>query len=352
MTTPASAVVAREQNPKQRYAAIEGLVEERRDAIVRTLPATVDPDMFINVALQAVTRTPRLMECTPQSIVKALRDAAEVGLVPSGLLGSAYLVPYYSKHAKSYEAQFQAGYRGLIDLARRSGEVRLIEAHVVRERDDFAFAYGTEGFIRHVPYLNLTGERGPETVDERGEPKMGELLDGGKYIAAYARAVLTSGEEQFEVMSITEVEAIRRRSKASDEGPWVTDYAEMARKTPTRRLLKYLPLSASALTRALEMEDAAESRSTRPPARQVGSGASALASTLLGNGESSRTPEQEPEGEPDDRVVIDGGTGEVLSTDGCGHLPDPNPLGITLPCTKDAGHSGTHQSEDGTWPAD
>jgi len=252
-----SAVVVRENDPKTQFANIEGLVEVKRDAIVKTLPSTIDPEQFINVALQAVTRTPKLLQCSPASIVKALRDAAEVGLIPSGLMGSAYLVPYWNSSGKTYEAQFQAGYRGLIDLARRSGEVRLIEAHVVRERDLFEFAYGTEGFIRHVPYVNLTGEKNG----------VGELLDAGDYVAAYARAVLTSGEEQFEVMSRAEVDAIRRRSKAADSGPWVTDYAEMMRKTPTRRLLKYLPLSASALTRALELEDAAENTASAPPRR-------------------------------------------------------------------------------------
>lgn len=320
-----NAVVRREKaDPKEALANIEGLVDLKREAIIRTLPQTVDPDMFINVALQAVTRTPKLLECSPQSIVKSLRDAAEVGLVPSGLLGSAYLVPYWNKQTGTMDAQFQAGYRGLIDLARRSGEVRLIEAHTVRERDLFDFAYGTEGFIRHVPYMNLHGEKN----------EAGELLDAGAYIAAYARAVLTSGEEQFEVMSKAEIEAIRRRSKAADSGPWVTDWAEMARKTPTRRLLKYLPLSASALTRALEMDEAAEVTASAAPkvtvrqaparnqlAASLGVPDAPQATESVDAGEDEKVPANE---EPDPQAAF------------CGVITED------APCTLDVGHSGEH----------
>jgi len=332
---------AQDQSPKAAFSAIEGVVEAKREAIVRTLPATIDPDMFINVALQAVTRTPLLLRCTPQSIVKALRDAAEVGLVPSGLLGSAYLVPYFngSPEVKAYEAQFQAGYRGLIDLARRSGEVRLIEAHVVRERDRFEFAYGTEGFIRHVPYMNFAGE-----VSEEGQ-----LLDGGKYIAAYARAVLTSGEEQFEVMSLPEIEAIRRRSKAANNGPWVTDWAEMARKTPTRRLLKYLPLAVSALTRALELEDAAEQREAPTTVRVVNPQRTALAASL-GLSERAQATESGDAGE-----VEHGAAAEPVAASGPSEGDNgavgavclsPHPEQFDVLCQRPTGHAGSHADDE------
>jgi recombination protein RecT len=241
-----NAVIPR-SDPKAQYQAIENAVRAREADIVATLVPTIPRDRFIAVALQAITRSPRLLQCTPASIIKALRDAAELGLEPSGLMGSAYLVPYRNRKSNTYEAQLIAGYRGLIDLARRSGEVKTIEAHVVRERDEFVFEFGTTAYLRHVPYLNV-GD-----LDENDQP-----IDAGNFVAAYAFARLTSGEVQFEVMDVPQIEQIRRRSKAADDGPWVTDWAEMARKTPTRRLLKYLPLSAVALTRALELEDAAE----------------------------------------------------------------------------------------------
>lgn len=234
-------------DPKAQYELIEKAVREREADIVQTLAKGLDPQRLINVGLQGITRSPRLLQCTPASIIMALRDAAELGLEPSGLMGSAYLVPYRNKKTQKYEAKLIPGYRGLIDLARRSGEVKTVEAHVVRERDVFDYAYGTDAFLIHKPFLNR-GE-----LDDEDKP-----LDGGRYIGAYALAKLTSGDAQFEVMDIPQIEAIRARSRAADDGPWVTDWAEMARKTPTRKLLKYLPLSVMQLQRALELEDIAE----------------------------------------------------------------------------------------------
>jgi len=365
MTTPVSDVIVRE-DPKAAYRGIEALVAKKRDDIVSTLPSTIDPDHFISVALQAVTRQPRLLECTPLSILKALRDAAELGLEPSGLMGQAYLVPY--RRGQTYEAQLLPGYRGLIDLARRSGEVQTIEARVVRQRDDFDFEYGTNQHIRHRPYMNLTGEREPDYENERGELVRGKPLDAGEYVAAFARAVLTSGVETFDVMSIAEVNAIRARSQSANSGPWATDYAEMARKTIAKRLLKYLPLSSTRLQRALEIDSAFEGEvatvSASAPAR------AALQASVLGakaasdvHGDAQR-PESDDEGEDDsiiesaesdDEGAVFEATRVVGAEPGmdgtCGHLPDPNPLGITKPCHKTPGHSGAHQSDEGTWPA-
>lgn len=246
MSTPVVAVVR--VNPKQAFSKIEQAIVDHESEILSTLAAGLDRKRFLAVALQAITRTPKLLECTPTSFVLALRDAAELGLEPSGLFGSAYLVPYRNKKTTKLEAKLIAGYRGLIDLARRSGEVRTVEAHVVRERDVFEYEYGTEQHLRHRPYLNRLSERDDEQ----------HLLDAGPYVAAYSLARLASGTTQFDVMDVAEIEAVRRSSKAADDGPWVTHWAQMACKTPTRRLLKYLPLSVVQLTRALELEDEAE----------------------------------------------------------------------------------------------
>lgn len=266
-------------SPKERLDRVLATVEEHEAKIVASLVAEIPRRRFLAVARQAITRTPRLWECTPASLLYALTAAAELGLEPSGLMGSAYLVPYRNRRTQRYEAQLIPGYRGLIGLARRSGEVRTVEAHVVRARDEFMFEHGSSQILRHVPYLNLTGERGEDTADERGETRRGALLDGGPYVAAYAFARLSSGEFQFEVMDVAAIEAVRKRSKAADDGPWATDWAEMARKTPTRRLLKYLPLSVADLQRALELEDAAESDAT-PVVRVETPARTALAASL------------------------------------------------------------------------
>lgn len=341
MSRNASAVVRRE-DAKQAYANIETLVMAKREDVVKTLPRGVDPDHFISVALQAVTRQSKLLECTPGSIVKALRDAAELGLEPSGLMGQAYLVPYKN------EARLLPGYRGLIDLAMRSGLVQTIEARVVRERDDFDFEYGTNQHIRHRPYINLTGERGEEWVDERGETRPGKLLDAGDYVAAFARAVLTSGVETFDVMSIAEVNAIRARSQSGSSGPWQTDYAEMARKTIAKRLLKYLPLASKPLQRALEIENAfdADSSTTRLPSATAPNRAALQASILASTAQDAAGPtESDDTAEADTEAADAKPVGPEPGMDGtCGAgMPDTDDA---ILCRRPPGHRGSHADDE------
>lgn len=204
-----------------------------KQSIQSVLPKHMTADRLLRVAMQAASRNPVLFECTPESLALSLANAAQLGLEAGGLLGSAYLVPFRNKSG-AYEAQLIPGYRGLIDLARRSGEVLKIDARVVRDGDDFEIDYGTDN-IRHVP-------RNPD----------------GDVTGAYAVAALKNGCRQLEYMSRKELDGIRNRSKASNSGPWVSDFEEMCRKTAVRRLAKYIPLSAD-LARAMEIEDNAES---------------------------------------------------------------------------------------------
>ncbi len=231
------------RQPNKAVALKEYLSDKRVvESITRVLPQHMKADRLVRIALQAASRTPALLECTRESFVLALVSAAQLGLEAGGLLGSAYLVPYRNKNGNR-EVQLIPGYRGLIDLARRSGAVKKIEARVVRKGDEFRLDYGAER-ITHVP----------ATTEDADDPGSGDV----GILGAYAVATLSDGEKQFEFMSRAEIDAIRRRSRAANDGPWVTDYSEMARKTVVRRLAKYLPLSAE-LARAMEIEDNAES---------------------------------------------------------------------------------------------
>lgn len=306
---PASAViVAQPVNARDAYDKIKDKIAEREDDIVRTLAPTIPRERFLNIALQAITRSPKLLECTPASFVLALRDAAELGLEPSGLMGQAYLVPFRNKDSGRMEAKLIPGYRGLIDLARRSGEIGKVEARMVRQRDAFDYEFGTSQFIHHRPYLNLTGETEPvidenglPLRDERGEP-VTKVRDGGPYVAAYVMVALRNGEMLPDMMTVAELNLTRRRSRAADDGPWVSDYGEMGKKTITRRALKYAPFSlTSQLNRALELEDEAESTAGATIVQPATARARFLAQI---KGEST-TPEEQPDERPDEQPATD-----------------------------------------------
>lgn len=209
------------------------LLESRKDEIAKALVNRIDPEAFIRVAHMAMSKNPALLEATPSSLLMALLESASLGLMPNGVLGHAYIIPYRNKGVM--EAQFQPGYRGLIDLARRSGQVKSIVPRSVNENDTFQVEYGLEEKLYHVPNLD----------------------DPGKLRFVYAIAHLTDGTSQFHIMPIKDVERIRAKSRAANNGPWVTDYEAMAWKTVIKQLIKFLPLSLET-DQAVQQDNAVE----------------------------------------------------------------------------------------------
>ncbi len=216
---------------QQQMNTIKTLLQQSEKAIASRLPKHLTPDRITKVALTAINKTPKLLECTRESLLMSIMQAAELGLEPGGALGEGYLVPY------GKQCQFIPGYRGLISLARRSGQIVSIEAHVVHEKDEFTCALGLDPELKHTP-----------AWDE---------ADPGRLRFVYAVAKLKDGGVQFEVMSRAQIEAIRAKSKAGSSGPWVDHFEEMARKTVVRRLFKYLPVSVE-LAQAMELQSGAE----------------------------------------------------------------------------------------------
>jgi recombination protein RecT len=230
----ATAVVqqpAQAEGATNAVARVRGMLEQRGgelDAALRTFG--IERERFISVALSQFSRRPELWNCEPLSVYRAMKEAADYGLEPTGSIGGAHLVPYGT------QCTLLIDYRGLVRMVRRSGEVARVEARVVLEHDAFRFAYGLEPYLEHVPSLEL---------------------DPGSLVRVYAVAIFRDGERQFDVMSAAEVDAIRQRSRAGRAGPWVTDYFEMAKKTVLRRLCKLLPLDDVTRT-ALAAEDERE----------------------------------------------------------------------------------------------
>jgi recombination protein RecT len=223
---------------KAKMDNLRGLLEKMKSHMLAVLPRHITAERMIKVALVAASRTPRLLDCTPESFAGAMMQASELGLEPGGALGLAYLVPFKNRHTNRYEVVLIPGYRGYIALARRSGEIKNIEAHPVYEQDKFIVRFGLEPKLDHEPNLEVSGK-------------------DRKFKSVYAMAELRDGVHQVEFLPKADVDHIRAKSKAKDDGPWVTDYDEMARKTAVKRLCKYLPLSPD-LAKAIALDNAAE----------------------------------------------------------------------------------------------
>ncbi len=208
-------------------ASILGLLnnEKMKRQLQDALPRHLDGDRFLRVVVTEVRRNPALLAVTPQSFLGALMEAAALGLEP-GPLGHAYLLPFRNRDLGVVECQLILGYKGLIDLARRSGNIVNIVAREVCANDEFDFQYGLEEKLVHKPLMS--GDR-------------------GKAVAYYGVAHYKGGGHLILVLSKADVERYRSRSRAKSSGPWVTDYTAMALKTVVRRMATFMPLSVQAL---------------------------------------------------------------------------------------------------------
>jgi recombination protein RecT len=214
------------------------------------LPSTLTPERMLRLVIMAATRDPKLYECTQESIVQALMQAAQLGLEINAATGEAYINTYWSGKLGAREAKLIPGFRGLTKIARRSGIVKRFDVRAVFDGDTFNVEYGTEPKIVHVP--SPSAKREPANV-----------------IACYAVAQLPDGETQFDVMWRDELDRIKGRSSSKNRegdltGPWVTDEIEMQKKTVVRRLCKMLPTDA-ALADAIELGDRADTGKVNVP---------------------------------------------------------------------------------------
>lgn len=197
--------------------AMSGLLKRMHTQIEKALPSVITPERFTRIALTAYSDNAALQKCDADSFLGAMMQAAQLGVEPNTPLGQAYLIPYGNK------VQFQLGYRGMIDLAYRSGEIQMIQAHEVHENDEFEYELGLDPKLRHIPALKNRGE----------------------VILYYAVFKLTNGGVGFEVMSKEDVETFaKKKSKTYRNGPWQTDFDAMAKKTLVKRLLKFAPVKS------------------------------------------------------------------------------------------------------------
>lgn len=209
---------------EQRLDTVKSMALQYKGLMSKVLPQHLSADRMLRVFLAAIQRDSKLLNCSATSLVACLVRAAELGLEPNTGLGLSYLVPFKGV------CTLVPGYRGLVQLAVQSGAVTQIRARAVYVGDKFSFSYGLDESLVHVPQ---------GVIDDKGLAKLTHV---------YSVAKLTNGEKDFDVMTIAEVDRIRRRSKASENGPWVTDYDEMAKKTVVRRHSKALPASTDPKT--------------------------------------------------------------------------------------------------------
>jgi recombination protein RecT len=228
-----TAIVQAAKNPTTLLGMIRQPNFQKQMALA--MPKSMTPDRLTRIVMTECRKTPALLKCAPESFYGAVLQCAALGLEPGSALGHCYLLPFGNGKDKQGRpnAQLIIGYRGMIDLARRSGQIISLQAYCVHEQDTFNYKLGLDPDIEHIP---------------------ASVADRGKVTHVYAVAKLKGGGVQFEVMSRAEIEKVRTSSKAGNSGPWSSHWEEMAKKTVIRRLFKYLPVSIEAV-RAVEIDE-------------------------------------------------------------------------------------------------
>jgi recombination protein RecT len=261
-----------------------------KQQLALALPKHMTADRMARIATTEMRKVPKLAQCDQASFLGAIMQCAQLGLEPGGALGHAYLIPFENRRQNRTEVQFIVGYRGMIDLARRSGQIVSLAARAVHEKDSFSYEYGLEETLTHKPY------------EGDGDP--------GRLTHVYAVAKLKDGGVQFEVMSAADVYKVRDGSQGyktavkynKTDTPWIAHFEEMAKKTAIRRLFKYLPVSIE-LSTAVTMDERADAGISQENAEAL-------------TGEYSVIPDDEP--------PFDTETGEVLDQQE-EQKPDPAP---------------------------
>lgn len=214
-----------------RYGQHEKQMSNAVSRIQKTLPKGMNAQQLVQITLNSFTKNPKLLECTPTSVLGCVLTSAQLGLKPDGVTGEAYLIPFFNNGRGVSEAQFIPGYRGLSQLAYRSGLVKRFQPRAVMEGDDFDYAMGTTEYIRHKQH-------------HKSE----------KPIFFYAVLEMVNSGVAFDVMSDKQVLNVRNKHSknwASDvkykreaKSLWTVHYDIMGMKTVIRKLSKTAPLTS------------------------------------------------------------------------------------------------------------
>jgi recombination protein RecT len=191
--------------------------------IAQALPKHITPDRMMQIIINALDKNPAIKECQVSSIVGCIMQASILGFKPIDSLGQVYFVPYKQKDGTK-QLQIQIGYKGFIDLARRSNQIKMLYAEVVREGDQFEYEVGLFPKLIHKP----TGK------------------SEGKITHVYAVAHYKEDGYNFIVLTFDEVEKLRKRNPqqgATPSGAWYSDYAKMAKAKAIKQLATYMPLN-------------------------------------------------------------------------------------------------------------
>ena len=225
---------------KSPIVAFETTLDKYKGAIINLLGKKygISSEEFMTKVVNAVKKTPELLNCTPQSLFGSILYFAEIGLPFNTPEGFGYILPYKVKGIT--EATPIIGYKGLIEIAYRNPKMKSIRIQAAYENDEFEYEYGTQEYIKHKPCM---------------------VGDRGSLIGVYAIAKMEGIEPLFVVVHKNELDKIQGLSKSgnSNYSPYNngTDvFNIMQSKVAIKLLFKTLPkVDNDSLIKVLELDN-------------------------------------------------------------------------------------------------
>ncbi|MEO5368510.1 MAG: recombinase RecT [Magnetococcus sp. DMHC-1] len=207
-----------------------------KNTISQLVPKNVNKERLMQLALDAARINPSLLDCSKSSFMNAVLACAKTGLEPATPFNYIHFVPFRGKTGIS-EVQVILGYKGLMELALRTGKVKNFQVGTIKEGDQFKCQFGSQPWLAYTP----------------------ALLDRGATVAFFALAMLVDGTSQFVVINVDDVNRIRSKARGANlpGSPWVEHFDSMGEKTALRKLCKTLQMSPE-LAAAIAIDEKSE----------------------------------------------------------------------------------------------
>ena len=216
--------------PEPIVAAIKPVM----DHIADLLPPDIKFQEFRAALWLELTNRRGLEECMPETIAECCIKAGQAGMLPHR---DCHFLPFNDKRRGGRKAAtFVENYFGILRALDRTEKVAKAFAHPVYAGDRFEVDFLDDQF-HHTPAALLTPARQRGTLS-----------------CFYACILRKDGTRHLEVMTLDEIDAVKRRAPAHESGPWVSDYEMMARKTVIKRVAKYVQLTPE-VSQILRVDD-------------------------------------------------------------------------------------------------
>ena len=233
---------------------------------INQMVGATDLQEFITSITSAVNTNPALAECDPQTIISAALLGQSLHLKPSPQLGYFYMVPFNNRKKGTKEAQFQLGYKGLLQLAIRTSEYIDIDAIEIKEGE----YKGRDKFTGRPKFEFVEDDDIRENLPVVGYMAYFEMKNGYIKRLYWSKTKMENHADTYSMAFDLEKYHDLQEGKIPQNEQWkyssfwYKNFDEMAKKTMLRQLLSKHGLLSTEMQKAVESDQAVITKDLQP----------------------------------------------------------------------------------------